>query len=42
MWKSKKDKLKKRLMQIGTRIVGEENRHRLVVLKNKLLGRNKE
>ena len=42
MWKSKKDKLKKKLMQIGTRVIGEENRHRLGVLKNKLLGRNKE
>lgn len=39
MWKSKKDKLKKRLMQLGTRIIGEDNRHRLVVLKNKLMGR---
>lgn len=39
MWKSKKDKLKKRLMQLGTRIIGEDNRHRLVVLKNKLKGK---
>lgn len=31
-WKSSKDKIKKRLMQIGTRIIGEDNRARLVHL----------
>ena len=34
-WKSKKDKIKKRVMQIGTRIIGEENRARLVALKSR-------
>lgn len=33
-WKSKKDKIKKKIMQIGTRIIGEDNRARLVGLKN--------
>jgi len=32
-WKSRKDKLKKRAMQLGTRVIGEDNRARLVSLK---------
>ena len=35
-WKTRKDKLKKRVLQIGTRIIGEENRAKLVVIKSKL------
>ena len=34
-WKSKKDKIKKKMMQIGTRIIGEDNRARLVSMKRK-------
>ena len=34
-WKSNKDKIKKRVMQMGTRVIGEENRARLVALKSK-------
>ena len=37
-WKSKKDKLKKKVMQIGTRVIGEENRARLVDIKKYLGG----
>lgn len=33
-WKSKKDKIKKKVMQFGTRIIGEETRARLANLKN--------
>lgn len=34
-WKSASDKMKKKVMQIGTRIIGEENRAKLVKLKRK-------
>ena len=37
-WKSKAEKIKKRVMQIGTRIVGEDTRARLVELKNRKKG----
>lgn len=37
-WKSKKDKLKKKVMQMGTRVIGEENRARLVDIKKYLGG----
>lgn len=33
-WKSKKDKLKKKAMQIGTRVIGEDNRAKLVQMKS--------
>lgn len=34
-WKSSSDKLKKKIMQMGTRIIGEDNRAKLVELKSK-------
>lgn len=34
-WKSSSEKMKKRIMQIGTRIIGEDNRARLVGFKNR-------
>ena len=38
-WKSKSDKIKKRIMQLGTRILGEDTRYELVNAKNRF--RNK-
>ena len=35
-WKSKKDKIKKKIMQFFTRIIGEDNRAKLVSLKERL------
>lgn len=34
-WKSKKDKIKKKVMQLGTRVIGEDNRAWLVALMHK-------
>lgn len=34
-WKSKKEKLTKKVMQTGTRVIGEENRAKLVAMKGK-------
>lgn len=34
-WKSPKEKIKKKIMQFGTRIIGEDNRARLVSIKEK-------
>lgn len=33
-WKSKSDKVKKKMMQIVTRMIGEENRYKMVKIKN--------
>ena len=34
-WKSNKEKLKRKIMQYGTRIIGEDTRARLVKMINK-------